>query len=249
MVRTMARGLADVAAVRAVIFDLDDTLINWRQAEAGAMRAIVQAHLVPLDCAAPMAEATYAEIMEENFRAFRVNRQWWYIHDRLRLLIERVGLADRLPVEVLAGAFKLESAKRLALLPGALAALRAARAGRRTALLTNGPAHVQRPKVETFGLVGEVDFVGISGELGHWKPDAEAFHEVLKRLGVAPEEALMVGDSLDFDITPAKALGMRTAWVTHGGGASVDADISVANPAGLVEHLGPPRRDSAAHNG
>lgn len=52
-----------------------------------------------------------------------------------------------------------------------------------------------------------------SFQLGRAKPDPEVFAEALRRAGVAPEGAVMVGDSYAKDIAPAEALGMRTVWV------------------------------------
>jgi HAD superfamily hydrolase (TIGR01509 family) len=47
------------------------------------------------------------------------------------------------------------------------------------------------------------------------KPAPELFERVLERAGVAPAEAMMVGDSYAEDIAPAAALGLRTTWVLH----------------------------------
>src|SRR5438477_99507 len=110
--------------------------------------------------------------------------------------------------------------------PPAPAAAR--RGGLRTALLTTAPGAVQRPKVEQCGLAAHVDFVGITGEIGHWKPAPQAFLHVLARLDVAPADAVMVGDSLDFDIEPARRLGMRTVWVDPAAAAHPAADLVVA---------------------
>jgi HAD superfamily hydrolase (TIGR01509 family) len=52
-----------------------------------------------------------------------------------------------------------------------------------------------------------------SFQVGWAKPDPEIFAEALRRAGVGPERAVMVGDSYDEDIAPAAALGMRTVWV------------------------------------
>jgi HAD superfamily hydrolase (TIGR01509 family) len=82
-------------------------------------------------------------------------------------------------------------------------------------------------------------FVGISGELGAWKPDPEAFRLALAPLGVAPHEALMVGDSIDFDLEPAKGLGMQTCWVNPAPeAASAHADVVVPTPGRLAAMLG-----------
>ncbi|MEA3202966.1 MAG: putative hydrolase of the superfamily [Thermoplasmata archaeon] len=224
---------------KAVVFDLDDTLINWRQAEFAAIGDLARDHFGPAGIPAPQVRSTYAEVMAFNIASFKATGRWWYIGERLGLLSERLGTQGTLLGDTLAAHFRVHVTQHLSLLPGALDALLAARrAGARTALLTNGPGHVQRPKVEQFGLAAHVDFIGITGEMGHWKPAPQAFLHVLARLGVEPGEAVMVGDSLDFDIEPARRLGMRTVWVDPAATAHPAADLVVAAPAGLVPHLG-----------
>lgn len=49
-----------------------------------------------------------------------------------------------------------------------------------------------------------------SFEIGAVKPDERMFRAVLDKVGAAPEECLMIGDSPDADIAPAERLGMRT---------------------------------------
>ncbi|MCA1812175.1 MAG: HAD family hydrolase [Halobacteriales archaeon] len=234
-----AAGRALVGA-KAVLFDLDDTLINWRAAEAAAIGDLARDHFAPAGIPEPRVRSTYVEVMELNFASFRATGRWWYIHERLGLLSDRLGTRDTVLGDTLAAHFREHVVQHLNLLPGAVEALAAARkAGARTALLTNGPGHVQRPKVEQFGLAARVDFVGITGEFGHWKPSPEAFLHVLGKLGVAAEEAVMVGDSLDFDIEPARRLGMRTVWVDPAAGAHPSADLVVPAPAALLPHLAP----------
>jgi putative hydrolase of the HAD superfamily len=223
---------------KAVVFDLDDTLINWRQAEFAAIGDLARDHFAAAGIPEPRVRSTYAEVMALNIASFKATGRWWYIGERLGLLSQRLGTADTVLGDTLAAHFRLHVVQHLALLPGALDALAAARAaGARTALLTNGPGNVQRPKVEQFGLAACVDFVGITGEIGHWKPAPEAFLHVLAKLGVAPRDAVMVGDSIDFDIEPARRLGMRTVWVDPDAPAHPAADLVVPAPAGLLAHL------------
>jgi HAD superfamily hydrolase (TIGR01509 family) len=222
--------------VDAVLFDLDDTLVNWREAEAGAIKDLAAAHFEPRGVATAEVERVYAGVMAENVVSFRATQRWWYVAERLTMLTERLGTAAAVPGDLLGGLFRERVRARLALLPGAVEALAAARAGRKVALLTNGPSEVQRPKVEQFGLATLVDFVGISGELGHWKPSPEAFLAVCRQLGVAPSRAVMVGDSEDFDMLPAKALGMQTARVGRDPQPTC-ADVAVSVPAELVPLL------------
>lgn len=225
----------DMSRVKGVVFDMDDTLLNWRHAEQQAIGQLAALHFALHGIPETRVREVYDGVMAENFAAWKAKRQWLYIQDRLRLLVERLEAARLVEVDELVRTFSREAAQKLAFLEGAEAALRAARqAGRKTAILTNGRSEVQRPKVYAFGLHTEVDFVGITGELGVWKPEPAAFQAVLDRLGVQAEHALMVGDNEDFDIAPAKALGMQTAWVDPQRRAHPDADAVVATPAELV---------------
>ena len=52
-----------------------------------------------------------------------------------------------------------------------------------------------------------------SGAVGSVKPDAAIFRHALERMGASPEQALMIGDSLERDIRGAEALGMSHAWL------------------------------------
>lgn len=63
-----------------------------------------------------------------------------------------------------------------------------------------------RPAFQTIGAAGHVDEFVLSFEVGAIKPDAEIFETALKRLGVAAEHAVMVGDSDEAD-GGARALG------------------------------------------
>lgn len=56
----------------------------------------------------------------------------------------------------------------------------------------------------------------VSEEMGVAKPAPLFFRMILDGLGVAPEEAVMVGDRLDHDVLPAKLLGMPTVRVLVG---------------------------------
>jgi HAD superfamily hydrolase (TIGR01509 family) len=77
--------------------------------------------------------------------------------------------------------------------------------GIKTAVVSNIAFDV-RPAFQAIGAAGHVDEFVLSFEVGAIKPDAEIFETALKRLGVAPEHAVMVGDSDEAD-GGARALG------------------------------------------
>lgn len=69
------------------------------------------------------------------------------------------------------------------------------------------------------------------------KPNLRYFLEVCQRLGRAPQECLMVGDSLDQDIEPARRAGLKTFWVTQSLGSDAPCDWhgSLADLRHLIE--------------
>lgn len=103
----------------------------------------------------------------------------------------------------------------VAAMPGAAAALAALRGRYRLALATNArdsdPMAV-RTALRRGGLDGYFDLVVTAKELGAAKPAAAFFRAALARLGCAPDEAAMVGDSYDADVAGAKAAGLRAVW-------------------------------------
>lgn len=90
------------------------------------------------------------------------------------------------------------------------------RLGLRTAVITNGPSALQRGKLATVGLDG-FDAVVVSGEVGHRKPEREIFALALRELGVAPAEALHVGDNQAADVGGARGAGLVAVWINRNG--------------------------------
>ena len=89
---------------------------------------------------------------------------------------------------------------RLVLFDDAVQTLEALRPRFKLGLVTNGPSRTQRPKIEQFQLIDYFDLLIVSEEVGVAKPDPTIFAIALERLGVAPSEALFVGDSPEFDL-------------------------------------------------
>ena len=69
--------------------------------------------------------------------------------------------------------------------------------------------------LERGGLRARLDALAISADVGLRKPRGELFAAALDALGVAPGEAIHVGDNLEADVAGAAALGIRTVWITR----------------------------------
>jgi putative hydrolase of the HAD superfamily len=206
-----------VSLPTAVVFDLDDTLLDTRGIEAEMLVAL---------CAAVREELPDADEKSIRLR-FRDGRdslyerllsgEWdlvTYRRNHLAAVCEPWGE----PSEALherALQLRDDQLDRARFVQDAVELLRELNdAGVRTALLTNGPSAMQRRKIEVLGLEPQLDAIGISGELGVAKPDPRAFAATLELICCAPDESIMVGDHLEWDIRGALAAGMRGAvWV------------------------------------
>ncbi len=71
-------------------------------------------------------------------------------------------------------------------------------------------------RLEKWGIAKFFDVIVASAEEGCVKPDKRIFEIALERAGCKPQEAMMIGDRLDNDISPAKEMGMGTVWVRQG---------------------------------
>jgi len=101
------------------------------------------------------------------------------------------------------------------LFPGVREALAALREAYIIGVITEGDGRLQREQLERLGLDGVFRHVIISQEVGLHKPDPALYDYALAAAEVVPKESVMVGDRIDWDLVPAKRIGMRTAFFTH----------------------------------
>jgi putative hydrolase of the HAD superfamily len=113
----------------------------------------------------------------------------------------------------------------------ALDALRAL--GVRVAIVSNSEGMLDRLFAD-LGILRHFDAVVDSGIVGVEKPDPRIFRIALDRFGVAPERALMLGDTFVTDIAGARAAGMRAAFVDPFGHME-GRHLDVPRVSGVVE--------------
>lgn len=86
--------------------------------------------------------------------------------------------------------------------------------------------------VKTFHLEHYVSMVVSANDVEHHKPHPEPVQKILAVLGVAPEEAIVVGDA-SYDILMGRAAGCRTVGVTYGNQST--ADLRAAGADHLID--------------
>ena len=202
-----------MTALRAILFDVDDTLCATtefaRRARLNAVRAMIDAGL-------ELSEAeVYAEL-EEVIREFSSNYEHHFDKLLLRFPADATRHLNRALV-VAAGVTAYHDTKfrEWKPFPGVRELFRdLERAGLQLGIITHGLAVKQAEKLIRLDLVPFLDpqAIFISDAIGISKPNPKLYQLALRRLGLEPGEAMYVGDHPANDIAPPKGLGMITVF-------------------------------------
>jgi putative hydrolase of the HAD superfamily len=107
-------------------------------------------------------------------------------------------------------------------------------------VVTNGQEEQQLRKVKRCGLDPWLKFVVTSEAAGSAKPDLQIFSHACTRLGVREDEAAYVGDGLEIDAIPASRAGLTAIWLNRRRNAVADCPPEIRqlqDLTGLVECL------------
>ena len=209
---------------RLLIFDVDDTLVDFRASQLSALEEIRTRHFPLADAA--VFRATYTAVNAALWSEFNRGTidQVEIRRRRFTETSQRLGWPV-LDWRVLGDEYEAALAEHSVLFPGVLATLAALDGRYRMAAVTNGLANVQRPKAVRTGLRRFLDPYVISEEEGVAKPAAEIFRRCLERAGTPKEAALMIGDSWESDGAGAAAAKIDFCHVGGNGDAARPADL------------------------
>lgn len=112
-------------------------------------------------------------------------------------------------------------------------------------VVTNGDHTQQAAKMAALALTGLRLFT--SSDIGARKPDPAIFLHACTELGVAPGEAWFIGDNLEADAFGAAATGLRGVWLNRDGES--DENATPPRAASLLDVLGWARRSSPSWHG
>jgi putative hydrolase of the HAD superfamily len=199
--------------LRAVLFDIDDTLFSTTRFAAAARRNAVHAMV---ETGLDLPEEVVLKELEEVLTEFSSNYDHHF--DQLLRRLRPKALESVNPALIVAAGVaayhdtKFRELKPLDDVIPLLSALR--KAGVITGILTHGWTIKQAEKIVRLGLVPHLDLraVFISDQLGLSKPNPKIYALALRDLGLVAAEAMYVGDSPSHDITPPKSLGMKAVW-------------------------------------
>jgi putative hydrolase of the HAD superfamily len=211
-----------MALPRAILFDLDDTLIRAYAQPEEAWRRLLDTFAEPLDAPdAPAIERVRVAVMDEARRLWSdqtVAARWRLDIPGARRLATRRGLArlgydDEALADRIADAFTEMRRQEYRLYPDAHTTVDALRqAGVKLALVTNGASATQRDKITRFDLAHRFDHIQIEGEFGQGKPELAVYRHALEKIGCEACDAWMVGDNYEWEVVAPQKLGMCGIW-------------------------------------
>jgi YjjG family noncanonical pyrimidine nucleotidase len=212
--------------IKAVFFDLDDTLSDHRACEREALMHVFDGIGVP-----------YGEAVQDAFRP--LDHLLWNtgMHKgqpvptgeiptyRFKVLFEALGI-ERADYHKANELFKAGLGGATALVDGAEEAVKKLHAsGYILCVITNGLTALQAPRIANSKIGKYISHILVSEEIGAHKPSPLIFTAMLDRLGLSPHEAVMVGDRLDTDIQGAINAGIPSLWYNPAGNKNQTAII------------------------
>ncbi|KUL52053.1 MULTISPECIES: HAD family hydrolase [unclassified Streptomyces] len=207
--------------IRAVVWDIDDTLFDYARADATGMHAhLVAEGLLERYGSARLALARWKELTELHWARFSAGGVAFeqQRRDRVRDFLDAPGLADP-DVDAWFARYVGHYEAAWALFPDTVPALDALADGYRHAVLSNSALAVQDRKLRVLGVRERFEAVLCAADLGVSKPAAEAFLAACTHLGLAPEEIAYVGDQPEIDARGARDAGLLGVWLDRAGTA------------------------------
>jgi len=193
--------------IRAIIFDLDDTLYDC----SGTLVVRGRKHAAKtiarlINC--PEDEAYQLQLEMEEKYGVKAN-----IYEKIVTLY---NLPIRYAQELLEEFVHIDISD-ITVFPDVMYTLIQLKVrGYRVVLVTSGDKEIQRKKIDVLGLNNRYfDDIMITGRNKDQSKKA-CFQEIMKRYDLQPEEVICVGDKIDDELAASKSLGMVTLMFEHG---------------------------------
>ena len=196
--------------IKAVIFDLDNTLLDFMNMKNNAVKAAVNGMIeAGLD-------VDKNDALNKIFQIYE-NKGWEYqevLDEYIRIELKKNDY------KILAsGIVSYRKAKEASLIlyPNVNSTLISlSKLGLKIGVVSDAPSREAWLRICTVNLHHIFDSVVTFDDTGTHKPSPEPFKKILSLLNVLPEESLMVGDWPERDVIGAKKLNMKTAFAKYG---------------------------------
>ncbi len=213
--------------ITAVIFDLDDTLIDWSGQEIHGA-AIGQRHLKQLYAylmaqgeAVPAEEDfldCFGEVLVRLWNQAKLTWAGVSLAQVITQTLQESGLdVAQMDMDTLLRVYNWQPVPGVRPYSDAIPTLQTLRQqGYKLGLITNAmqPMWMRDVELETYGLLPYLDARVTSGDTGYMKPHPAIYERVLNLLAVEPTQAVFVGDRPENDIAGANAAGLTSVLIS-----------------------------------
>lgn len=200
-----------MAKYYCVLFDADNTLLNFDAAESKALAETLVNYGIEPDAETVQTYRTINEELWAQLEKGQIRREK-LLNERFTRFLKAIDAAgngaemNRYYLEQLSSHPDLMNGEVLDVLHelSEVATL---------AIVSNGVAKVQNRRVEESGILNYMEEVFVSEKMDSEKPNRKIFDAALRALGVENREhVLMVGDSLSSDVQGGANAGLDTCW-------------------------------------
>ncbi len=204
--------------IKAVIFDIDNTLYSFDQVNGYGMRAV-------LDYCGTWSDLGKAELMELYQKAWhmaqqRIGTDTAAIHNRMlrfQCMMELMGQPLFPHVRTLYHLYWDTLLDHMEPSEGIVTFIQTLKErGLRTGVGTDMTAYIQYRKLEALGLAPYIDMVVTSEEAGVEKPHPDFFRLCVEKSGCRADECAFIGDHLKKDVNGAISCGLCGIWYSQG---------------------------------
>jgi putative hydrolase of the HAD superfamily len=212
--------MSGLKPIAAIAFDLDDTLCTYWDAAKQGLRETFN-ELVPKGLTVDDLLVAWSEAFHQfcpNLRALGMYEAYLESgkptrDELMRRTLALLNIHDEALTTALGDTYALRRRRALKLFPEIPQLLSDLHGRVPLALITNGPADIQREEIQDLDLGHRFDLVLIEGEQKLGKPHPEVLARAERHFGAPVEQLLFVGNSYGHDIRPAIEAGWKTVWV------------------------------------
>lgn len=224
--------------IKHVLLDIDDTILDFKKAEAIAIRKTFQHIGIPVDDALIKRYSEINQLQWERLERGELTREQVLV-ERFDILFEELGV--NAPSEMAQATYEYLLGIGHYFIDGAEEMLKSLYGKYELYVVSNGTANVQDRRMKSADIVKYFKGIFISERVGFNKPSKEFFDAAFAEMdGFDPTCAILVGDSLTSDILGGKNAGIKTCWYNPKGKpprADIVPDYEIKNLSELPELL------------
>lgn len=202
--------------LEAIIFDLDDTLYEYKHIDQEAMDVLQKYTCECLNISETKFQEAFMWAKNETKKTLKNTGS---SHNRMLYCQKLLEYLNQPPVGMALDMYEIYWGyilEHMELRDGAIELLRYCKdCGIKIGICTDLTANIQHRKIRKLGIALWVDAIVTSEEAGAEKPSDMMFQLILRKLNVAAEGVLFVGDNLEKDVRGAEKMGMKAIWLNQ----------------------------------